>query len=235
MADEGPPVGTGNAPAGAHGATSGGAPDGAGQAGGQPNQSTSGDELTWEGLADKGIKSPADALAALAQRDEWKGHARTWESRAKEHERKLTERDRQALPDVERAAREVEDRVRADLVGKMAPEIGKAAFIAEATGKVANVQDALELVDPKRFVNDDGTVDTDQLKTTVEKLAKLAPAGATGQTPPPHVDRGARSGGRPAQLTRQDLQRLEREGRQDEIMKAQKEGRLEDLLSGKIQ
>lgn len=216
-------TGTGaeNPPPGGEGGTSGGEP------------------LTWEALKAQGIEKPEDVLAAIAERDRWKGHARTWETRAETSAREAREAKKAGLPDEEKAKEDIRDEVRAEIMGTLGVQLAEAAFTKAATGKVASVDDALDLLAPaekdgtrpemKRYLRTDGTVDSAAIEGAVERLAKLAPAG-TGKTPVPKVDRNGRTGGRPTQLTRSDLQKMSPE----KIMEAQKAGQLDDLLSGKL-
>lgn len=221
----GSPGGTGTEPASA--------PPGGG--GGTPGTG----ELTWEALAEKGITSPADALKVLEERDSWKGHARTWETRAEASAREAREAKQAAMPDEEKAREKIREETRREVLGTVGVQLAEAAFTRAATGKVASVEDALDLLAPaekdgtrpdlKRYVRDDGTVDATAIEAAVERLAKLAPP-APGKTPAPSVDRGPRTGGRPTQLTRADLQKMSPE----KIMEAQRAGQLDDLLSGKL-
>lgn len=73
------------------------------------------------------------------------------------------------------------------------------------------------------------------ITTAVTANPRLGVAPATPGNPAPNPAQGA-SGSGPAaapQLTRQDVERLTAEGKHSEIVKAQSEGRLDDLLSGK--
>jgi hypothetical protein len=186
-----------------------------------------GTELTWESLATEGITSPADVMVALERE---RKNMRTWEDRANAHRKELDALRRQGLPDDEKAKADLRDEIRAEVVRNMAPELARSEFLAAATGRVASVEDALELIDLGRFVGDDGKVDKVKIQEAVDRLAKLAPANGGGKTPPPKVDKGTRTGGRPNQLTQADLKKMSPEA----IMAAQKAGQLDDLLTGKI-
>lgn len=210
-----------------------------GQGGGQGGTPGPGEPVTWESLAEAGITKPEDVLAAIAERDRWKGHARTWETRAGQTARELAEAKKGTLSDDERKIQEARDEARREVMGTVGVQLAEAAFTRAATGKVADVDAALELLAPaekdgtrpdlKRYLSDDGTVNQAAVDAAVERLAKLAPP-APGKTPAPPVDRGPRTGGRPVQLTRADLQKMSPE----KIMEAQKAGQLEDLLTGKL-
>lgn len=185
-------------------------------------------ELTWEALAEKGFKSPADVLALAERAEKDRGHSRTWETRAKEHQKELDKLKRAGLPDDEKALAERDDRVRHEERSKLAPTLGRAAFATAAAGKVASVEDALDLIDPARFVREDGTVDDEKVQAAVAKFAKLGGKseddGTGGKAPA--VERGPRNGAKPTQLTKADLARMTPEA----INKARADGQLDDLL-----
>lgn len=244
---------TGNGPGeGTGGATGAPTPSGDGSQGGTGTEPASGppggsggtpgtdpEPLTWEALKAQGIEKPEDVLAKLQEGERWKGHARTWETRAEKTARELEEAKRGQLSDEERKIQEAKDEARREVMGTVGVQLAEAAFTRAASGKVASVEDALELLAPaerdgtrpdlKRYLKEDGTVNETAIGAAVERLAKLAPP-VPGKTPAPPVDRGPRTGGRPVQLTRADLQKMSPE----KIMEAQKAGQLDDLLAGKL-
>lgn len=69
------------------------------------------------------------------------------------------------------------------------------------------------------------------LGVALEKNPRFKAAGATGPRPDP--SQGARGSTGPGQLSREDVRRLAKEGKHQEIEKARLEGRLNDLLSSK--
>lgn len=230
---------------GTGGAGSGGSTGGTGTGDGGGSGSGGSDDgggIDWASLADKGVKTPDDVLKLIQKATDQQGHARTWQQRAEQNARELEAERRKGMPADEQAKAALRDEIRAEVLGNMAPEIGRAAFLTAATGKVADAESALELIDPASFVKVDGTVDEDKLQRKVNALAKLAPArstagtsstgtGGTEQTSeqPGSVDRGGRTGGKPKQLTRADLQGMTPEA----INKARHDGQLNDLLGAK--
>ena len=107
----------------------------------------------------------------------------------------------------------------------------KAEIRAVASGKLADPNDALRFIDLSKFtVGDDGEVDSDAIGSAISELLASKPylgakdTQATGVhiTPPS----GRRDGEKPTQLTRADLRTMT----PAEIIKAQNDGRLEDLL-----
>lgn len=107
----------------------------------------------------------------------------------------------------------------------------KAEVRASAAGKLSDPSDALRFIDLSKFsVSEDGEVDADAISSAIGELIASKPyLGAQGSngngvgiTPPS----GRRDGDRPVQLTRADLKGMS----PAEIVKAQADGRLADLL-----
>lgn len=106
----------------------------------------------------------------------------------------------------------------------------KAEIRAAAAKKLADPRDALRFLDLDQFeVNEDGEVDGEEIADAIEDLIKDKPylAAATGRRFQGSGDGGAqRKAGRPKQLTQSDLKKMT----PDQIVKAQNDGRLDDLL-----
>lgn len=106
--------------------------------------------------------------------------------------------------------------------------------------KFADPEDAVATLLRKHGIEEfiDGTkVDVDAITEALDDLLKTKPylAAQGGKRFQGGGDGGTRKESRPAQLTKADVQRLAKEGKSGaaEIEKARKEGRLDDLLSGK--
>lgn len=106
--------------------------------------------------------------------------------------------------------------------------------------KFADPEDAVATLLRKHGIDEfiDGSkVDVDAITEALDDLLKSKPylAAQGGKRFQGGGDGGARKESRPAQLTKADVQRLSKEGKSGaaEIEKARKEGRLDDLLSGK--
>lgn len=101
---------------------------------------------------------------------------------------------------------------------------------AAAKGRLADPRDALTFIDLDQFeVDENGQVDEDDITDAIDDLLKNKPylAAATAKRFQGTGDGGAqRKAGRPRQLTEKDLDRMTSE----QIVKAQDEGRLDDLL-----
>jgi hypothetical protein len=92
-------------------------------------------------------------------------------------ERQLAEQARKGMSDAEKAIEEAKDAGRAEARAEMAVRVVAAEFRTLAAGKLADVDAALELLDLKRFVKDDGEVDRAALSAAVDRLtpAQQAP------------------------------------------------------------
>ncbi|WNZ11634.1 hypothetical protein [Streptomyces sp. 11x1] len=105
--------------------------------------------------------------------------------------------------------------------------IVKAEIRAAAAKKLADPRDALRFLDLEQF-----EVDADEIAEAIEDLIKSKPYLAAAPARPRFQGTGdggaARKAGRPKQLTERDLKNMSAE----QIVKAQDEGKLDDLLSG---
>jgi hypothetical protein len=113
----------------------------------------------------------------------------------------------------------------------------RAAIIAEAAKpdrKVVDPEAVVALLDRATLELDDQGVPTNIAKAMDSLLESrsylVSPSGGARG----NADQGARGqAASSGQLSREDLQRLSAEGKTAEIVKAQNEGRLDDVLSGK--
>lgn len=100
---------------------------------------------------------------------------------------------------------------------------------AKAARLFADPEDAVALLGRRadEFI-DGGKVDTDEINEALQDLLKKKPhlAAATAPRFQGGADGGARKGSKPDQLTRDDLKKMT----PDQIVKAQDEGRLNELL-----
>ncbi|QUI32443.1 hypothetical protein H9W91_17425 [Streptomyces alfalfae] len=106
----------------------------------------------------------------------------------------------------------------------------KAEIRAAAKGRLADPKDALTFLDLSAFeVDEDGQIDEDEITDAIEDLIKNKPylAAATAKRFQGTGDGGAaRKASRPKQLTQSDLKKMTPQ----QIVKAQDDGRLDDLL-----
>jgi hypothetical protein len=111
----------------------------------------------------------------------------------------------------------------------------KSEIKAAAAGKLQDPKDALAYLDLSQFeVDDDGNVDEDEIADAIKDLLEKKPYLAVAQGDERRfkgtADGGARGKAGKPQLTRDDVERLAKEGKHAEIDKAREEGRLNTLL-----
>ncbi|MFM9815207.1 hypothetical protein ACKI16_42875 [Streptomyces scabiei] len=164
-------------------------------------------------LGDKGKR----ALASM------KGKWRKERDQRKELERRLAKDDKGGGDDAVAKAT-------AAATAKANTRILKAEIRAAAAKKLADPRDALRFLDLEQFeVDDEGEVDAEEIADAIETLIKNKPylAAQSRQRFQGTGDGGAaRKAGRPKQLTERDLKNMSAE----QIVKAQEEGKLDDLL-----
>ncbi|MFD5724662.1 hypothetical protein ACFWMT_00985 [Streptomyces sp. NPDC058368] len=180
----------------------------------------------------------ADALGDPGKKalDTMKGRLKVERDRRRALEAQLAERNKPAdgdHPDQETLERQAE----AKALARVNERLVKAEVRAAAAGKLADPADAHRFLDLSQFeVDDDGNIDADEVTEAIDDLLKSKPyLAAQGGSSKPRfqgtADSGARKGNaRPTQLTEADVKRLSAAGNHAEIVKAQKEGRLDDYL-----
>lgn len=122
----------------------------------------------------------AQLNAALGERDEWKGHARTWETRAKDN---AAERDqfKAKLPEADQAVESARQAARLEAATEFAGRLVDAEIKAATAGRGVDVEALTENLDRRRFVNDDGTVKSADIAAWVDRVA---PKPSTDGAPP---------------------------------------------------
>lgn len=192
-------------------------------------QSDDGDDDTP--LGPKGEK----ALAAEKQkRREAQKQLREWKAlglSAADIKKLLDERDDTGeKPDADRIRQEARAEAQAELLeGRVLDKIE-----AKAARLFADPDDAAALLmkgrDADEFL-DDGKIDVEAIQDALEELLEKKPylAAQGGRRFQGSADGGTRKESRTKQLTRDDLKRMSPQ----EIEKARKDGKLDDLLSGK--
>ncbi|MFJ2209336.1 hypothetical protein [Streptomyces microflavus] len=170
-----------------------------------------------EGAADLGDKGKR-ALASM------KGKWRTERDKRKELEKQIADKD--AGDEAAQARRQVEQAA----LSKANARIVRSEVKAAAKGVLADPGDAYKFLDLEQFeVDDDGNIDSDEIADAIETLVKEKPylAAAPARRFQGTGDGGAaRKASRPKQLTEGDLKKMTAE----QIVKAQDDGRLDDLL-----
>lgn len=121
----------------------------------------------------------AEAEKHRADAEKWKAHSRKNEDTLK------AERDKAAkagMTDTEKATAEAEQRGRKAAATDYGKKLAAAEFRAACASAGVDLGDAAELIDPTRFVGEDGEVDEAAIKAAVKKLAKFAPAKTAGKS-----------------------------------------------------
>lgn len=176
-----------------------------------------------EDLGDKG-KQALDRMKA--ERNAARKELRDLKARLEELERP---KPKDGEPDVDAIRRDAEKAAAA----KANERLLRAEVKAAAAGKLSDPQDALRFLDLGAFeVDDDGSVDTEEIAGAIEDLLKNKPylSAQGGRRFQGSADGGAKKNSGPGQLTREQVQDLYRAGKADEVVKAKREGRLNDLL-----
>ncbi|MEV4858932.1 hypothetical protein [Streptomyces ossamyceticus] len=165
-------------------------------------------------LGDKGKR----ALASM------KGKWRKERDQRKELERQLAAKKNSGDGD------DAVAKATAAATAKANTRIIKAEIRAAAAKKLADPRDALRFLDLEQFeVDEEGEVDADEIAEAINDLIKSKPyLAAQGRQRFQGTGDGgaARKAGRPKQLTERDLKNMSAEA----IVKAQEEGKLDDLL-----
>jgi DNA-binding transcriptional MerR regulator len=130
-------------------------------------------------------------------------------------------------PDPERVKREAETTAQQ----KANARILRSEIKAAAAGKLADPADAYKFLDLTKFeVDDDGNVDEEEIADAIDELIKKKPylSAQGGKRFGGDSDGGRKGDRKKSQLTREDLKGMS----PAEILTAQKDGRLADLLKG---
>lgn len=177
-----------------------------------------------EHLGDPGKR----ALEAMkGERNTARGERDDWKRQYDELKAKLDGREAEHEQETER------QKIRDEALSKANIRIASASLRAAAAGKLADPGDAAKWIDPTTIeVDDDGTVDESALAAKIDDLLKTKPylAAQGGSRFQGSGDGGPRKADqRPSQLTQADLKSMS----PADIVKAEKDGRLEDLLNRK--
>lgn len=177
------------------------------------------------------IVSPDATTTELSEPDkDWKAEAEKWKALSRKHEnansqaiKELESIRTSQMSDSEKAISEAEKRGREAMMKELGGQIAEAKLRAAATGKVADVDALIELVDVSKFVTAEG-VDDSAIAATIDRFSKVAPA----QSAAPKfgaVELGPQ-GDRPRQLGESDLARMTPE----QIVEARKSGQFDEIL-----
>lgn len=151
------------------------------------------------------------------------------EPKAAEYD-KLAEASKTDLEKAQEAASKATERISA-----LTSRAVKSEVKALAAESFADPSDASAFLDLSQYADENGEIDTESIKADLADLLARKPhlgKGEGSRIPRPNPAQGSSGSGpaKAAQLTEQDVQRLYRERRYDEIEKARTEGRLNNLL-----
>jgi hypothetical protein len=193
-------------------------------------------EVDTDPPGDDGDAPPADLgdagkKALDAMKAKWK---------AAEAARKKAESDLAAAnlanskDDAARATEQARQEATTAATQKANARIVRSEVKAAATGKLADPKDAITFLDLAQFeVDDDGEIDSDAVAQAIDGLLKAKPylAAATGNRFKGTGDNGAagRTAGGKKQVTEAELKTMS----PDQIVAAQADGRLVNLMTGK--
>ena len=177
------------------------------------------DSDTTEG-EDTQTLTPADT----ADEKDWKAEADKWKALARKHEgtAKSNSQAAKRLTEIEESQKTEQQKLteRAEAAEKRAAEIELRAVRAEVAAAKGVPASLLY------------GASQEELEESADALLKFR-----GEKPKPDFGGGARGKdvAGTAQLTRDDVQRLTKAGKYEEIEKAREDGRLDDLMAGKQQ
>ncbi|MCI0386660.1 hypothetical protein [Streptomyces sp. CNQ085] len=191
------------------------------------------DDQDGDGDEDDGKESEEDEDAAALGEKGKRALARMKEKlKAERAKRRKAEEELSGRSggDDETSPEAIQRRAEQAATAKANQRIVRSEVRAAAKGRLADPRDALTFLDLDQFeVDENGQVDEDEIADAIDDLLKNKPylAAQRGRRFQGTGDGGAqRKAGRPRQLTKKDLDRMSPE----EIVKAQDEGRLDDLL-----
>lgn len=161
----------------------------------------------------------------IAERDKWKALSRQNEERWKQASRERDELKQASMTEAEKALEQAKQEARSSALAEVGQRLVEAELRSAAA--TAGVQlPPTEFINTSSLVGDDGLPNMDRVKAFVESLPKPAAGPRFSQD----LGLGRQGSGTPGQLTREDLVHMTPQ----EIMKARKEGRLDELMRGRI-
>lgn len=194
-----------------------------------------------DGAGDQDGDDDADQLGEAGKKalDRWKARAKQAEQRLAEAGVATKTQSRKAAASAQtdrtqsrKAAESTQTDVENAVLAKANARIIRSEVRAAAAGKLSDPRDALRFLDLDQFeVDEDGVADEDKIAEAIEDLVKNKPyLAAQGRQRFQGTGDGgaARKAGRPKQLTERDLTNMTAE----QIVKAQDEGKLDNLLGG---
>jgi hypothetical protein len=184
----------------------------------EPQETTENDDT----LGDAGKK-------ALAAERQARKEAEKKAKRAEQLEKELAKLREDAMSEQEKAIEQARREARAETAAEFNRRIAASEAKALAAGKTRDPEVAVQLLgELDRFVDEDGTVDTDAMSEALDKLIVEKQYLAVGDRQPvPDADQGFRNTNGVTQIrTREELARLS----PSERLQAFREGRVDKLI-----
>lgn len=119
-------------------------------------------------------ETATDTVDLAAELEKWKSLSKKNEERAKTNAKaaaELEELRKTAMTDQERAVAEAKAQGLAEGVRSASSKVVEAEVRAAAKGRVADVDALVEVLDPSKFLTDDGEVDRDAINAWVDRFA----------------------------------------------------------------
>lgn len=158
----------------------------------------------------------------------WKAMSKKNEAAYKAAMKELEQLKKSAMTESEKALAEAEAKGRNAATAEFGKQLAQAKFDAALAAKGIQLGDVSDFIDPARFLNEDGSVDTDAINKAVGKFAKFATPKTPEPPKPPSVSGGEFNGG-PGEgkpITEAQLASMT----SDQIAKAYNDGKLSHLV-----
>lgn len=151
--------------------------------------------------------------------------AAKYRTEAKANAKRLEELEKQSMTETEKAIAEAKNAARAEVLGEVGSKLVDAEVRAAAAGRNVDVDALLEGLDRRRFITEDGEANRDDI---VKWVDRIAPKGDERPSPI-DMGQGTRPNNNPGQLDEAAIKNMTPK----QIQAALKEGRLDNLLTGR--
>lgn len=173
-------------------------------------------------------KSTTEADALRKALDKERADRRDADKQTRALKAELEQIRTSTMSDQEKAIAEAKAAARAEVLAEVGSELVGAAIRTALVGRQVDVEAALEALDAKKFLTDEGKPDTKRISDWVERLApKQEPAKKSGAK---DMGQGTRGNGEAGSKIRDRAELKDMSPR--EIATARREGRLDELMQG---
>lgn len=171
-------------------------------------------------------KSDGEAEALRKALEKERSERREADKQSKALKAELEQHRKSTMSDQEKAIAEAKAAARLEVLAEVGTELVGAAVRTALVGRSVDVEAALEALDAKKFLNEEGRPDTKRISEWVERLApKQEPAKKPAAK---DMGQGTRSTGETGSKIRDRAELKTMTSR--EIATARREGRLDDLM-----